>query len=144
MGLAGRGAGFMLFILAWPVVPWMLYQLVVGIFRPARRLLAWSMVAIWLVGFALWFAVHSWWASHARIEAQRVVELLEGYIDQHGSCPADLSMVGIEMKALRSDLGFAHYHCSTGDIFFFYKDTFNAFDREVYDFKLHQWNHVYD
>lgn len=140
-----RGFGFMsLFMLPF-IALWMLYAAYTLWRHPARRRLRGYEGALWLAGIIILTATHLYWRYSAERYANEISQAVEQYITQNGSCPPKLDIIHHSLAEWQSHLGrTAFYHCEYGQPSLSYGNTFNSFDREIYDFKTHSWWHKPD
>jgi hypothetical protein len=134
----------MLYLLAIPLLPWLLYCAWTGIARPKVRLITGAKVSVWMFGVTVVLGIHAYMYLTTQQDAQRIVDALEAHIAKHGSCPDELSKIRTDAAELRRIRGYANYGCVSGRAIFFYGSTFTPFKQESYDFGKHHWVHIYD
>lgn len=142
--LCQRHAGFLLFALALPLVPWLIYSAWVVATKPIVRRQQLVKACIWMLGVSIVLGVHAIMFTTAKRNAEEISAALEMHIREFGQCPKELEAVGLTKAALRKKLGYAAYSCESGKPTLFYGSTFVPFETENYDFGTHAWIHVYD
>ena len=135
-------AGFMLYLVALPLLVWFLYNLQF-VFTPseARKWLLLRM-AVWLMSIILVVVVHYHYHQAARQVANDIVTQIEKYRSKTGEYPRTLDEIGVTKEKLRTQLGLSRYSYKEGKtLYFFYAVTFIPFDTYQYDFVSKQWRY---
>ena len=142
--LAQRHCGFILIFVLVVLIPWFAYSGYRCIRFPIERKLRIQKAVVWCVAVAVIVSSHLVMYQSAKSYAQSVVEKVEAYISNHGSCPAKLEEVGISKNTFKEHLELGSYVCENKKAFLFYASTYVPFDTEAYDFAQHEWSHNYD
>jgi hypothetical protein len=139
--LAQRYAGFVLFLLALPLVPWLLYSVCIIVTKPARRTQQAVKAAIWVLAVVTVIGIHYGLHVSTRASADEVVSAIRKYSDEHGGYPPNLRAIGLSDADLRAKLGMSRYGLHSGQPFLSYASTFEIFAWETYDFENRRWEH---
>jgi len=139
-----RHAGIGLLLLAFILLPWLLYSVYVIIRWSQRRAFQISKIAIWVVSVATILGVHYYLQVSTRANADALVAKIHDYQKNHGVCPANLEAIGLSKEKMREQLGLSVYGCEAGKLRLFYASTFVPFEEYRYDFERKQWKYEYD
>lgn len=142
--LSQRHNGFMLVSVLLFLIPWFAYSCYRCIRFPAERRLRVQKSLVWGMAVLVIVSAHLVMFHSAQSYAQKVSEKIEAYISQHGHCPTGLEDLGISQTEFKEHLGLASYSCKDQRPSLFYASTYAPFDTEDYDFRKHEWMHVYD
>ena len=142
--LAQRHAGFVLLLLAVPLVPWFLYSAFVITTQPARRVVQGLKVTIWLMSVLTVVCIHYYYHVSTRHDAQDIANAIQKYSNEHGICPSSLEAIGMTNAQLRGKLGYSAYVCEAGHPTLFYGSTYVPFEQDRYNFERKEWIHFFD
>lgn len=137
---ARSGAGFLLALAAFFLVPWVLYGLLVIWRKPERRQIQLGKISIWLLVVVIVGGVQ--WSRHAaaRQDAERVAHAVLRYSQERGAWPAQLSDAGVDEAPLKKRWMLGYDLRERGQPFLFYANTFSPFQPYVYDFDTREWD----
>lgn len=96
---AQNHAGFVMVFAALPLLPWFVCKLIAAVRHPQRRGVICAVAMLWLVSFVIVATSHLYLFRSSRREAQAIAKSIELYGEQHGSCPRDLAVLGIDASA---------------------------------------------
>jgi hypothetical protein len=137
--LGQRGAGFMVFFVAFALLIWIPYSAYVMVKKPEIRASQLARLCIWVLVVPLLFGIHYIRQKITRRHADEIVAAIDGYSRTHGHYPATLEEIGISRKRLKDRLGFSAYFFNAGKPDFFYHGTFTPYAMCRYDFNAGAW-----
>lgn len=139
-------AGFAIFLVAIPWLPWAVFTMVRAVRNPDRRKFHMMQIGIWVFALTVVLAVHEFYSYRARQYADEIVLKVKDWHTAHGAYPCTVKDIGVDLKEMRNRLGYSAYACREEKIypFFFYANTFEAFTTWSYDFERDVWVYIPD
>lgn len=133
-------AGFMIFLVAIPWLPWAIFTLVRAIRNPARRKFHLTQIGLWIFALSAAMAVHALRYYHARQYADEIVLKVKDWHTAHGEYPRSDKELGIDPKK-RQRIGSPMYSYHEGEAYpsLLYTDTFQYLATWHYDFERDVW-----
>lgn len=138
-----RHAGFLMLIVAVPVVIYQVLVLLISWRDTAKRAKRVFAIVIVLAATLLMLMVHLVHHNRSRAEANAMVVKIEQFHAVNGRYPGALSEIGVKDNEAKLKMNL-HYFNKSGDIALIYYATFVPFEQWSYDFRLREWEYIYD
>lgn len=133
------GSGFMVFLVALPLLVWIPYSVYVIITKPEMRTNQLIRVGIWVLVVPLLYGIHYFRQVTTRRNADEIVAEVNSFSRIHGRYPATLDEIGINRQNLKGKLGYSSYFFNAGKPILFYKKTMTPFGICDYHFETGSW-----
>ncbi|MGA8049635.1 MAG: hypothetical protein WCA09_05600 [Burkholderiales bacterium] len=133
------GSGFMVFLVALPLLVWIPCSVYVMITKPEMRTNQLIRVGIWVLVVPLLYGIHYFRQVTTRRNADEIVAEVNGFSRMHGRYPLTLDEIGISRKKLKEKLGFSGYLIYTGKPRLWYHTTMTPFGMCDYHFETGSW-----
>ena len=133
------GSGFMVFLIALPLLVWIPYSVYVIITKPEMRTNQLIRVGIWVLVVPLLYGIHYFRQVTTRRNADEIVAEVNSFSRIHGRYPATLDEIGISRQNLKGKLGYSSYFLNAGKPILFYHTTMTPLGVCSYYFETGSW-----
>lgn len=130
------GFGFLLFLLIFIIIT--LFKLVRMVQNPADRKEQLTRIGIWAAALTVIAAVHLFWSTASRNNAELVAQEILAYQAHTNSYPATLGQLGIDEQEFGVKWKI-RYVVRDGQGTLTYPSAFMPLTNYEYDFKAHKW-----
>ena len=135
-----RSAGFMVYLAVPFLLIWLLYSLWIAWRQPMQRPITVVKIVLWVLTLSGIGALHSFYATAARQEADAVVAGVMDYQRKFGTYPKPTEITGLPVRGKWR----VFYSLVDGRPHVFYPATFMVFTVYNYDFDHQAWEYCAD